>query len=94
LSKESCEKMIRSIASFGKSPLAPLFQRGELEVEREEVSNSYTAKFFVSSCIFPPLKKGDDRGIWIFSQLQGEKGGFFFRDNNSTKHDHSCEPQS
>ena len=35
----SSEKIMRSIAKSRKSPLSPLFQRGELAVEREGFSD-------------------------------------------------------
>jgi hypothetical protein len=66
---------MRSIANTGKSPLSPLFQRGELAVESVRLPSTYKPKIYLAPRILPPLKKGDDRGIWIFSQLRGTKRG-------------------
>jgi hypothetical protein len=61
--------MIISIANSGKSPLSPLFQRGELAVERAELPNTYRAKLYLPSWIIPPFSK-------FFKG--GQKGGFEF----------------
>jgi hypothetical protein len=63
--------MIISIANSGKSPLSPLFQRGELAVERAELPNTYRAKLYLPSCIIPPLKKGDKKGDLNFFTASG-----------------------
>jgi hypothetical protein len=72
---EAVKKLMRSIANTGKSPLTPLFQRGELAVESVRLPSTYKPKIYLAPRILPPLKKGDDRGIWIFSQLRGTKRG-------------------
>jgi hypothetical protein len=63
--------MIISIANSGKSPLSPLFQRGELAVERAELPNTYRAKLYLPSWIIPPLKKGDKKGDLNFFTASG-----------------------
>jgi hypothetical protein len=52
---------------FGKSPLTPLFQRGELTVEIVELSHPYPAKFYFLSWMIPPLKKGEQGGFELFT---------------------------
>jgi hypothetical protein len=47
-----------------KSPLTPLFQRGELGLERAALSSTFGEQLYVTSSTFPPLKKGDERGIF------------------------------
>jgi hypothetical protein len=58
--------MIISIANSGKSPLSPLFQRGELAVERAELPSTYRAKLYLSSWIIPPFEKGGQIGGFEF----------------------------
>jgi hypothetical protein len=67
--------MIISIANSGKSPLSPLFQRGELAVERAELPNTYRAKLYLPSWIIPPLKKGDKKGDLNFFTASEDEGG-------------------
>jgi hypothetical protein len=64
------EEFMRSIANSGKSPLSPLFQRGELPVERVELPNTYRAELYLASWISPPLKKGDKQGDLIKRRRQ------------------------
>jgi hypothetical protein len=66
--------MIISIANSGKSPLSPLFQRGELAVERAELPNTHRAKLYLPSWIIPPLKKGD---LNFFTASGDVRGGSF-----------------
>jgi hypothetical protein len=57
---------MRSIANTGKSPLSPLFQRGELAVESVRLPSTYKPKIYLAPRILPPLKKfekGGARGI-------------------------------
>jgi hypothetical protein len=63
--------MIISIANSGESPLSPLFQRGELAVERAELPNTNRAKLYLPSWIIPPLKKGDKKGDLNFFTASG-----------------------
>jgi hypothetical protein len=67
--------MIISIAKSGKSPLSPLFQRGELAVERAELPNTHRAKLYLPSWIIPPLKKGDKKGDLNFFTASGDVRG-------------------
>jgi hypothetical protein len=66
---------MRAIANSGKSPLSPLFQRGELAVEREELPSTYRAKLYLASWMIPPLKKGDKKGDLNFFTASGGKRG-------------------
>jgi hypothetical protein len=67
------------MTNFEKSPLTPLCQRGELAGEREEFPNTYRAKFYHPLFDYSPFEKGGQKGDLIFSQLQGERGGFVGR---------------
>jgi hypothetical protein len=84
LTKGSCEKKIISIANSGKSPLSPLFQRGELAVERAELPNTHRAKLYLPSWIIPPLKKGDKKGDLNFFTASGDLGGFYSADDSKS----------
>jgi hypothetical protein len=77
LKKGSCEKIMRLMAQSGKSPLAPLFQRGEPAVERAEFPNTYPAKRYLPSWLIPPLKKGDKKGDLNFFTASGGPRGIF-----------------
>jgi hypothetical protein len=54
---------MRSIANSEKSPLTPLFQRGELFVEKEKFPNTYETQMLLSFLDYSPFEKGDERGI-------------------------------
>jgi hypothetical protein len=68
---------MRPIAKLGKSPLAPLFQRGELAVAREEFPNTFRANFYFPSWSIPPLKKGDKGGFEFFHMFRVRVRGHF-----------------
>jgi hypothetical protein len=68
--------MIISIANSGKSPLSPLFQRGELAVERAELPSTYRAILLPSFLHHSPFEKGGQKGGFEFFHSFGDLEGF------------------
>jgi hypothetical protein len=63
----ACEKFMKSRANDKNLPL-PLFSKEGNPESRQTDSRHLHTKTPLCFRDHPPLKKGDNRGIWIFSQ--------------------------